>query len=128
MDYNIPDLSILLRTDYISIHNLDSLSQERLFVAFMNAIDRMVWMDSSDIAERKSYYYEWVTKICWERMDLAYKQQILSAIPNIKQYMECGVGPEYCKPFIQFHTNAFHRINIKELYKHKILKSIYTDE
>jgi hypothetical protein len=86
------------------------MSPDRIFVNFLNAIDELLWRDWSDVADGYAYHDEWTAQKCWERMHETYKQQILSAIPNIEEYLRWGMNQDNAGPFYDFIQNVFNRI------------------
>lgn len=96
---------------YVTIDNIDNLSPESIFVAFMNSVSELVDMDASDYADNCNVHPEWVAERCWERMHPEYREQILAAIPHIQNYMEWqGIDPENSWEFREFYANTFHRL------------------
>lgn len=103
------DLSRNLYT-YVTVQNMDTISPERIFIAFMNAIDGIIFLDGDDIADRCEYHLEWTAKTCWERMHPEYREQILAAVPDIEDYMEWRTAPVITTPFDEFYLNTFRRL------------------
>lgn len=107
---NHHDLSKKLYT-YVTIQNIDNLSAERVFIAFIHSIDALIEMDASDYADNFNMHPEWVAGICWERMHPEYREQILAAIPHIQDYMRWGtIRDENSWSVHEFIVNAFSRV------------------
>ena len=117
------DLSYIMHT-YVTVHNMDNMSSERVFVAFMNAINHLIDMDASEVANGCQYHYEWRAKHCWDRLHSEYKEQILAAVPDIHDYMEWRTTPHDTTPFLLFKTNAFMRV--VDFEKAEIIKRAQT--
>jgi hypothetical protein len=117
------DMSNMMRT-YVTAHNIYDLSPDRMFVAFMNAVDDLLFLDSDDIADRCEYHYEWTAEVCWKRLHHVYKEQIIAAVPDIREYMEWRTAPHDTTPFHIFKLNVFNRVVSSE--KAEIIKRAQT--
>lgn len=105
--------------------NFCTSSHERVFVGFLDAVDTLIEMDASDYADRCNYHYEWMAERYWDVMHPLYKEQIVSAIPNIADFMFWGgVSQDNHWVFRSFYNNVVSRIVLDE--KAEIIKRAQT--
>lgn len=124
---NKRDLSFILH-EYITHKTINSLSPERIFVGFMEAIENLINMDNEDYADRSYVHDEWVVNSCWERMHPLYKEKLIAAFPDIDHYMLMDTLELTSR--IEFHLfkfNIFKRITTlerAEIIKRAQIKSL----